>query len=1262
VAAKLIALGADPRARDAAGNTLLMAAAGAGHTACVQLLLERRPGGPYQAGVDPADTNDAGDSALSLAALGGHVDTAVALLQGGCELSSVNAEGRSAYQYCAAVPGLISQWWLQCAEPIVVSGATGPCAGEVNGVFDPVSIGAASLPLGRSGLNFGDDAAAQFQYAKRLPTGVTGVALKQLGRAGSSPISVIKLKLTSEGIVIKRSGFNKKKSKIFAKLNYRGGLPETNSRKRWEVSRDSGFLWTKFDKQGGVRVTSRGQLLRLLTDDSLEEAALLRELAGMRMRLGGLAGLLALPARLAAWDDAAVLGYLRRGVDVSRLQVVLVGPARSGKTSLIRKLAGAEGAPVPAPAAPAAVGATTEWSYGDTTYSLMDLGEPKTFANTHAFFFGSDSLFLLVWNPLERDADDLHGYVQSIRDCAPAAPIAVVSTHADRHVPPLDARTLRALDEAFGNVCLYAHVGLPTNEGVSALREEIARVAAEQPHVRHKVPEKFLLLREELRRMGAEDGRFSVQRAEFDEIAARVGLPAVSAPRALDLLLAWGAVYMLPPDGGTLVLQPARLADVVSCLTSPSAPCPVAAAAARRGEKPLETDAASGVLHHTQAALEGVWGRYDPALYPHFLELARQQDLLFPLHDCDGRPLRGLGVSIVPEMLSGGSGGADAFEQAMRGSLFPEDAPELSAVRIRCNLIPAAFFSKLQCRCGFATLIGSSWKYGFAIELRGRRKNGAGEGRGAAFAPSFALVTLQRRHQTLTLYAYGGGAARSAALQAMAALRDACFPFLRFEEVSVIGNSNNSSISNSGSGSLDAGLSAYELGLLRVGPAPPPAPAVEASAAPLEADYDALFARGRGESYAASTVSMLSTAASLVALDTQTQSDAGDDHGMLDIVADNAMTLGGEEIFVSNDMLELFRVAELLGEGEGALENAVNLDIQLSNCVRETMGYCVSRRGASNAAAANRVLWVAYRSGGAGGGVTVCPLSPGPRVGLAWELCRDCALPLPASAGAGAGAGAGDPEQSQSGVLRELSACLRRVLLHLLDADAARILARDAWVGLLDLSAVREKVAAAEQTAFERVSRPPLRTPVYLSAGGAEKMRRLPHYASLRLLELAMDGGDTMAEGAGAGAGAQFYGEVMDNEAMFKLLYEFVHRDMFKITADPEAEAEFEVEPEAEAAPVAAGAGGGPRPLLTGSSAGELTSFDVAEQQSLTASGALLRRMEAGYERVRVAYARDMQHRAFPTTCVLIDSALIKPSMLSLSSTKSYARQAAVRR
>ena len=89
--------------KDKDGNSLLLVAASHGHADLIELLFKLNL-------ANILDQNDAGNDALIEAALNEKTSAAIVLLKHGADLSVVNKEGRSAYQYCATIPGFLSQW------------------------------------------------------------------------------------------------------------------------------------------------------------------------------------------------------------------------------------------------------------------------------------------------------------------------------------------------------------------------------------------------------------------------------------------------------------------------------------------------------------------------------------------------------------------------------------------------------------------------------------------------------------------------------------------------------------------------------------------------------------------------------------------------------------------------------------------------------------------------------------------------------------------------------------------------------------------------------------------------------------------------------------------------------------------------------------------------------------------------------------------------------------------------------------------------
>lgn len=1086
-------------------------------------------------------------------------------------------------------------------------------------MYDPVSINASEstcLNLGESSVNFGDDKISQYQYVKRLQY----IGNKNYG----GHFAMTKMKMTSSGIIIKRSSHQEKKSKIFARLNYKGGLPESNVLKRWEVSRDKGFLWTKFDKQERVKVWSKSQIVSLVTDDSVSNSILIDKISSMNIRLGDLVLLLDLPIELRNWSNEEILYYMQNGVDIFRMKIILVGPANSGKTALVKKLAASN------PNSKLSKYEniiTADCVMSDILFSIWDLGDVKTYSNMHSLFFDPKALYLFVWNPLVGDVADIEIHINSIRNCAPEAAIVVVCTHSDERSMPLDGSTLQELDDKFGNIWGCAHVGLRTNDGLVHLMEDLVRIASEQPSVHQKIPEKFVLLQDALGCEISERNKFSIQKEEFFVLATSVvGLNKASSERALELLKYWGNLFALSEE--VLILQPPRLAEVFARLFTPAARTCV-------DRDPLM----AGILYHSENVLESIWTGFDAKLYEHFLNLLYTNDMAYLVRGKDGKPFYGHGVSIIPELLTNGA--TESYEHFIRSSIFPEDTPFLSTLSIKFNTVSSSYFSKLHCRCGFAVLLGSSWKYGFAIEVKGCRSKASDLERFLSeHKSSYALVCMRPRHQTVDIYSFGDGfSACSLVLHAMIALRESSFPFMELKEAAVVDcnkirvglnqyfDSNNEKDYNFAAADK---IIAFELNMLR-------GHKIERSD-----EHDSVWdrtlstntslvddiknlgfgKRGRNDSEASVMSSIMAP-----------RQDNGrrEDKEVDENAGSNALTLCGDELFVSNDMKNLFDFIDLISNSPDEISvNLINLDIRLSFCVKELMSYTCTR-GNHLKYAETCAMWVAYRtddSGEIGNNndyVTLCPISPSHRAGHFWDLMRHLRVTIPKA----------QLQEADGGALKGLSDYIRKALRHLLDDESRFILRDDIWIGFGDFSIILTQLARHEEKMFENLSRPPYRKPIFMSISSAEKLRFLPHVASERLLDVVMNSHGFYE------LNLPYNGSLIEKDPLYKLLYDFVNN---------EEVGEFKKAP----------LEGRERPILK-STSDEFSSFDAAQDLSLTASKSLMARL-IGYGKIRIGYNYGMQHREFPTTIGFVDSSLLKQSLLSLSSTKSYARLAALRR
>jgi hypothetical protein len=101
------------------------------------------------------------------------------------------------------------------------------------------------------------------------------------------------------------------------------------------------------------------------------------------------------------------------------------------------------------------------------------------------------------------------------------SPIVIVSTHADCGVSPLDEQIIPYLNDRYGNLISYVHVSLLTGDGVDILKDELSRIARKQPYTFQKIPERFLVLQQELRSMSNEKRVFSISQDEFIKVAAQ---------------------------------------------------------------------------------------------------------------------------------------------------------------------------------------------------------------------------------------------------------------------------------------------------------------------------------------------------------------------------------------------------------------------------------------------------------------------------------------------------------------------------------------------------------------------------------------------------------------------------------------------------------------------------------------------------------------------------------------------------------------------
>jgi hypothetical protein len=124
------------------------------------------------------------------------------------------------------------------------------------------------------------------------------------------------------------------------------------------------------------------------------------------------------------------------------------------------------------------------------------------YQRTHPFFFTSRSVFVVLWNPRERQ--DMHAaveeFVQTVQTRAPDAKVAFVSTHADEGIAPHGVQEALA---SFGmQGAKHLHVSCKDGSGIEALTKHLRELALSLPHVDQRVPQSYIGLERVLKGLG----------------------------------------------------------------------------------------------------------------------------------------------------------------------------------------------------------------------------------------------------------------------------------------------------------------------------------------------------------------------------------------------------------------------------------------------------------------------------------------------------------------------------------------------------------------------------------------------------------------------------------------------------------------------------------------------------------------------------------------------------------------------------------------
>jgi len=233
-------------------------------------------------------------------------------------------------------------------------------------------------------------------------------------------------------------------------------------------------------------------------------------------------------------------------------------------------------------------------------------------------------------------------FLQMVVNCAPTAPILLVTSRADEHafLPTEQIDYLRLL---FPTIQEVIAIDSKSGTGIDKLEATLSTLSCIRTT---NVPESYFKLMKRLDDF-AKANVFSITHNEMCRLAQSTC--GIDDPKAcIDLLLGWGEVFRL--SDGQLVLRPQELADVLASVFSK-----------REDTQNRIGNVKDGILVHDPEVLNAIWaGRWpDPSLWTSemnhgmmqdapFVALLHSSGLAYKLYDGQGKSLNS---SLIPAKL-----------------------------------------------------------------------------------------------------------------------------------------------------------------------------------------------------------------------------------------------------------------------------------------------------------------------------------------------------------------------------------------------------------------------------------------------------------------------------------------------------------------------------------------------------------------------------------------------------------------------------------
>lgn len=161
--------------------------------------------------------------------------------------------------------------------------------------------------------------------------------------------------------------------------------------------------------------------------------------------------------------------------------------------------------------------------------NIWDFGGQEIMHATHQFFLTERSLYLLVIDARQgEDEGRLEYWLSLINSFADHAPVLIVINKIDQHRLDINRR---GLQQKYPAIKGFVSTSARTGEGIDQLKEKIAAILAEMPHIDTPFPASWQRVKEELTTMQA--AHHFLPYREYERICQERGVEEESSQRTL---------------------------------------------------------------------------------------------------------------------------------------------------------------------------------------------------------------------------------------------------------------------------------------------------------------------------------------------------------------------------------------------------------------------------------------------------------------------------------------------------------------------------------------------------------------------------------------------------------------------------------------------------------------------------------------------------------------------------------------------------------